>query len=135
MIEYDKALGIKTYGTCVSCGEKRTSRAWRGSTAKCWNKWSMCKECAKREHAEDYRNTWDWLHIECKCPGCGLVHKNPYQAQQSEPTYTEAQWKFKMEQEAKKDDAVKFELEVDKIPEKEIAESIHIPNNPKDRLS
>jgi len=54
MIEYDKALGIKTYGTCVSCGEKRTSRAWRGSTAKCWKhvaiKWSNNQQkCGKEK--------------------------------------------------------------------------------------
>ena len=133
MIDFEKK--IKTYGECVKCGELRTSRSWVGSTAKCWNKWSMCKDCAKQAHPEDYRTAIDWLDIECKCPGCGLVHKNPYQAQKAEPTYTEAQWKFKMEQEAKNDDAVKFELEAEKIPEKEIAKSIHIPNNSEDPLS
>jgi hypothetical protein len=40
-----------------------------------------------------------------------------------------------MEQDAKKDDAMKFELEAEKIPEKEIAESIHIPDSSEDTLS
>jgi len=119
----------KTYGTCVKCGIERTSRAWVGSTAKCWNKWSMCHVCAKKEHPEDYMSLIDWCQIECKCPGCGLVHPNPYQQQRAQPTYTADQWKFKMEQEAKKDEAKKFELEVEKIPEKEIAKSIHVPDD------
>ena len=63
------------------------------------------------------------------------MHKNPWQSQQAEPTYTETQWKFKMEQDAKKDDAMKFELEAEKIPAKEIAESIHIPDSSEDTLS
>ena len=56
MIDFEKK--IKTYGECVKCGELRTSRAWVGSTAKCWNKWSMCKDCAKQAHPEDYRTTY-----------------------------------------------------------------------------
>ena len=72
MIDFEKK--IKTYGECVKCGELRTSRAWVGSTAKCWNKWSMCKDCAKQEHPEDYRTAIDWLDIECKCPGLSLIH-------------------------------------------------------------
>ena len=39
----------------------------------------MCLPCAKKLFPKDYNTAYEWLEVDCTCPGCGLVHKNPFQ--------------------------------------------------------
>ncbi|MAF37195.1 hypothetical protein CL622_08845 [archaeon] len=120
---------------CKGCGTERSLRTYgRQLKTKCWDKWCLCNGCAREQHPEDYRMVGDWLNIECTCPGCGLVHKNPYQQAKEEPTYTEAQWKFKMDQEAKEADAKQFTADVEAIVQKE-PQKLQIPDNPENSTS
>ena len=80
---------------CQNCG---TERGWTHTKTKCWDKHGLCLTCAKKEYPDDYNTAYQWLEVDCKCPGCGLVHKNPFQQHKLDETKDIGQLKARIEQ-------------------------------------
>ena len=64
---------------CVKCGGERPWQSSRQRGVRSWDDYNMCLRCAKVALPEEFKAPLDWLRDDCTCPGCGLVHKNPYQ--------------------------------------------------------
>ena len=87
---------------CASCGEERQWSSSRMTNVKCWDTHGMCKRCARASHPDDYKSPHDWLNQDCTCPGCGLVHKNPFQKHKLDETKDIGQLKAMIAQLEKK---------------------------------
>ncbi len=84
---------------CKKCG---TERGWSHTKTKCWGQHGLCLTCAKEDYPRDYNTVYEWLEIDCKCPGCGMVHKNPYQQHKLKETQDIGQLKAYIEELEKK---------------------------------
>ena len=97
---------------CISCGGERDWSSSRLANIRCWDKHKMCHRCARAAYPDDYKAPHDWLKQDCKCPGCGLVHKNPYQQHKLKETQDIGQLKAriaeleKQQSPSKKEDAL-----------------------------
>ena len=80
------------------CKKCNTERGWSHTKTKCWGQHGLCLPCAKEQFPEDYHTAYEWLEVDCKCPGCGLVHKNPFQQHKLKETQDIGQLKARIEE-------------------------------------
>lgn len=84
------------------CKKCNIERGWSHTKTKCWGKHGLCLPCAKEQFPEDYHTAYEWLEVDCKCPGCGMVHKNPFQQHKLKETQDIGQLKAYIEELEKK---------------------------------